>query len=147
VFHGILSTYSKDPKRQMGYAAIRSHLRPIQWLQYGKISLDEFDYLLLRFKGDGRTYIINIQVVGFVPDDIFQCFLYTKKIEDQSHDWQEILLKFEDFVLTYQGFVQIDQVSLPKNQIKTIGILLADKQSGPFKLELDLICGKNENKF
>jgi NADH dehydrogenase [ubiquinone] 1 alpha subcomplex assembly factor 1 len=143
VFHGNLSTFSHDPNRRMGYAAIQSQLRPIRWLAYGTVSLEEFDYLSLRLRGDGRTYVVNIQVPGFISEDMFQCFIYTKKIEEQSNDWQEILVNFEDFIFTYKGFVQTDQAPLPKDRIQKIGILLADKQSGPFKLELESIRGKN----
>jgi hypothetical protein len=84
VFHGNLSTFSHDPNRRMGYAAIQSQLRPIRWLAYGTVSLEEFDYLSLRLRGDGRTYVVNIQVPGFISEDMFQCFIYTKKIEEQS---------------------------------------------------------------
>ena len=126
----------------MGYAATRSRSRPIYELRRRRLPLAEFDSISFKLRGDGRTYIVNIQVTSLLPEDLFQCFLYTRKAADDSNDWQEISLKFEDFLLTYRGLLQKDQMLLPNHQIQTIGILLADKRNGPFRLELDSIWGK-----
>jgi NADH dehydrogenase [ubiquinone] 1 alpha subcomplex assembly factor 1 len=126
----------------MGYAAMRSRSQPIYELLKRRLPLAEFDNLSFKVRGDGRTYIVNIQVTSLFPEDLFQCFLYTKKAVDDSNDWQEISLKFEDFLLTYRGLLQKDQILLPNHQIQTIGVLLADKRNGPFRLELDSIQGK-----
>ena len=63
-----------------GYAACRTRVR------FGRVfflpvletlDLDDFTDLVFHLRGDGRTYIVNVQTDGLVPDDVFQAFLYT----------------------------------------------------------------------
>ena len=63
-----------------GYAAVRSRVRIQRVLGFPRLAtldLDDFTDLELRVRGDGRTYIVNVQTDGMVPDDVFQAFLYT----------------------------------------------------------------------
>lgn len=59
----------------------------------------EFDGIQMKFKGDGRTYALNIQPDSVRSDDLHQSFLYTRggpywetarvSIQDQSMLYRE----------------------------------------------------------
>jgi NADH dehydrogenase [ubiquinone] 1 alpha subcomplex assembly factor 1 len=82
-----------------------------------------FSGLAVRLRGDGRTYIWNIQTDGLRDDDLYQCFMYTCG----GPDFQTFFLPFDDFLLTSQGYVQNEQMRLNARKIRTMGVLLADR--------------------
>lgn len=45
-----------------------------------------FSGLEFKLRGDGRTYIINLQTDGLQPDDVYQAFIYTKG----GPDWETV---------------------------------------------------------
>jgi NADH dehydrogenase [ubiquinone] 1 alpha subcomplex assembly factor 1 len=49
---------------------------------------------------------------------------------------QTVQLPFVDFLLTSLGYVQNEQTELNTRSVKSLGVLLADKIDGPFKLEI-----------
>ena len=46
-------------------------------------------------------------------------------------------IPFASFVLTYQGYVEEQQLGFNASKVKAIGVTLADEQEGPFQLKLD----------
>lgn len=48
-------------------------------------------------------------------------------------------LPFADFLLTHRGYLQDHQMNVPRHYISTIGLLLADRTSGPFHLDIRYI--------
>ncbi|XP_065832761.1 complex I intermediate-associated protein 30, mitochondrial-like [Oscarella lobularis] len=142
LFHGRLSTNTPAPdstnKNRMkysGYCAIRS--QPNRG-RFGRVKLYDFsqyDALEFRLRGDGRKYIVNLQIESYRRDDLWQAFLYTRG----GPFWEKIQVDFSDFVLTNRGYLQDHQMSFSREKVRTIGLLLADRINGPFHLELDYI--------
>lgn len=101
--------------------------------------------LLLRVRGDGRTYEARLasdarhrgMEVSFMGE-----FKTTKG------EWTQVKVPFDSFKGSFRGMDLPDKV-LDPSQIQRIGILLADKQEGPFELEVDWIrtYGKGQGDF
>ena len=62
---------------------------------------------------------------------IYQCAFTTK-----NGAWEEHRLAFKDFVPTFRGRVLMDAPALDPARVVSVGLLIADKQAGPFRLEL-----------
>jgi uncharacterized surface protein with fasciclin (FAS1) repeats len=92
--------------------------------------------LLLRVKGDGRTYEVRL-----VSDARFRGKMevsFAGKFETTKGKWQEVKVPFSEFKGSFRGTDLPDAVLNPA-AIQRVGILLADKQDGPFALEIDWI--------
>lgn len=90
--------------------------------------------VVLRVKGDGLTYNLT-----FRTDKAFDGISYQAKFKTEKNKWQEIRLPFEDFGPKFRGRIIPNQPELLSEDIEQIGILVADKQFGPFSIELDWI--------
>ena len=108
-----------------GFASVRS--RPT------KVNLKAGDSVAARVRGDGREYRLNLYVPGDSGRYSFRQTFKTKKGE-----WMEASLPVDKFVATWRGRVFADQ-KLDPSKVNSVGFLLADKQAGPFKLEVDWI--------
>lgn len=133
-FSGVLST-KLPPGRKVarsGYCYLMSP--PCVPSIFGETfhNLDGFSGLELEIRGDGRTYMLNIQTDGMQHEDLFQAGIFTRG----GPHWQKVRVPFSDFLLTSLGYVQNEQTHLNINMIRSIGIGLADAIDGPFKLDI-----------
>ena len=98
-----------------------------------KLDLSDSAGLIARVKGDGRTYQLRLgsdaryrgMEVSFMAE------FPTKKGE-----WIEVKVPFDELVGSWRGRMLKDEVFNPA-KVQRVGMLLADKKSGPFKLEVD----------
>lgn len=88
----------------------------------------------LRVKGDGRTYQFRVRT-----DPNFDGIAYRAEFATRAGEWQEIELPLEAFQAVFRGRVLPDQPPLTGEDAVTVGFLLADKQPGAFRLEVDWI--------
>ena len=89
-----------------------------------------FNGLSAMIRGDGRKYSFTLQGASGDSGYLFQSPFLTK-----SGKWEEIKIPFSDFVATFRG-ISLPFMSLNLKKIKRIGILIADKKEGPFKLDI-----------
>jgi NADH dehydrogenase [ubiquinone] 1 alpha subcomplex assembly factor 1 len=120
VFWGKLSLQNNG-----GFASVRSKSL--------KMNLQEGDSLLLRVKGDGREYSLNL----YVPRPRV-AFSYRAMFGTRKEEWLEVKIPLSQFEATSFGRVVRNDPLVPK-EVNGIGILLGDKQAGPFQLEVDWI--------
>jgi monofunctional biosynthetic peptidoglycan transglycosylase len=111
-----------------GFASVRS--RP------GKLDLSEYDALVLKVRGDGRTYYANVHI----PTRRI-AFSYRADFSTKRDKWQEIRIPLKDFRATSFGRRVPDAAPLDTGNVESLGLLLADKKAGPFKLEVAWIKG------
>jgi len=140
-FSGTLDPLPPPGVKRSGYCAIRS--RAQKWKVFGStFDLTQFDNLEFKMRSDGRTYIANIQCDSFREDDLYQAFIYTRKTDD----FQIYKIPLKDFIPTYHGYVQYEGQLLNTKQIKTLGIVITEKEKNrtDFSLDLESIKATND---
>ena len=85
-------------------------------------------------RGDGRRYKINLRT-----DVRSDGILYTAIIEARDGDWQTVHLPFKNFRPTFRGRVSPEAAPLDVSHVTSLGLMISDRQAGPFRLELATI--------
>jgi NADH dehydrogenase [ubiquinone] 1 alpha subcomplex assembly factor 1 len=114
-----------------GFASVRS--------EPADHDLSAFDGLVLRVRGDGKRYKVRLRTTGAFDGPSYQA-----TIEPAPGEWQEIMIPFREFEPVFRGRRLPDHPPLDPGEVKTIGLLIADKQAGAFRLELEWIAGYRE---
>lgn len=135
VFEGVLDLTPAAGVTNSGFAAIVSKESRGGW------ELEDFNALLVRAKTDGRVYVTNLKAPSVIEDDLWQ--LHTVGEKDQ---WTSIVLPFSKFVATHRGFVE-GQLQLDTRLVESIGILMAQRKDGPFRIELKSISAINMDLY
>ncbi len=108
-----------------GFASIRALPR-----EYGLAGAIAF---VLRVRGDGKAYKFGIRT-----DDAFDGVQYQARFATQSGEWQDIRLPVKDFQPTFRGRT-VQAPALDPSRVKIFGLLIADRQCGPFRLVVESI--------
>ena len=87
----------------------------------------------LRVKGDGRKYAFTVET-----DRARSVAYYGASFTAPNDEWMEITLNAEDLRLNYFGR-DMGQTLEDLSPAVQIGIILADKKEGPFRLEVDYV--------
>ncbi len=106
-----------------GFASVRT--KPSNY------SLEGFDGIRLRLKGDGKIYSLRLR-----NDDNFDGVSYMAEFKTRPGTWQEITIPFSDFNPTFRGRMILDMDDIDPSGIRQIGFLIGNKQEGAFKLEV-----------
>ncbi len=109
-----------------GFASVRTRPKNYQ--------LAGYDGITIRVKGDGKKYQLRLRT-----DDEFDGVSYQAEFETVPGKWVTLNLPFKPFVPTFRGRIVTDAPALNSDQIRQIGFLIADKQEGAFRLEIDWI--------
>ena len=126
VFEGVVSLENNG-----GFASLRS--RPAEH------DLRGFDGIALRLPGDGKTYGVRLRT-----DSRFDGVSYQTKVATEADRWVEIRLPFETFAPVFRGRRVPGYPALDPARIQTFGLIISDKQEGPFRLEIDWITAFRE---
>ena len=103
-----------------GFASIRAQPR-----EYG---LSGATALILRLQGDGQTYKFTLRT-----NDAFDGVQYQARFATTAGEWQDVVLPIADFQATFRGRTA-EASPLDTTRIRTFGLLIADRQAGPFRL-------------
>ena len=117
VFGGRLSLENNG-----GFASVRGRVVPAD--------LGGFEKLIARVRGDGKVYVCQLRTRDAV---------YWLRFATRAGEWQEFALPFAEFVPTYFGVPRPNGTPLNPAAIGEYGFLIADKQAGPFLLEVEWI--------
>ena len=93
------------------------------------------DSLVVRVRGDGKRYKVRLRTT-----DSFDGVSYQASIDPPAGRWTEIEVPFTDFVTVWRGLRVADHEALDPARIRTFGLLISDKQVGPFRLEIAWIA-------
>lgn len=118
VFAGVVSLENNG-----GFASVRTSL--------GDVDLSAYDGLIVRVLGDGKRYRLRLRT-----DDRFDGIAYQATFDTAGEDWQVVQLPFDSFLPTYRGRVLPDAPPLDTAKIRQVAFMIADKQEGPFRLEI-----------
>ncbi len=97
-------------------------------------NLNGYEGISIRVKGDGKKYKFSLKT-----DTAFTGFSYLCPFSTEKNAWTVIRLPFKDFIPSFRGRVVTDAGKLDSGKIKSFGLLISDKQEGPFRLEIDWI--------
>jgi len=114
-----------------GFASIRSG--PRKW------DLGAYDGLVIRVRGDGKRYKLNLKT-----DSSFDGILYRVAFETSEGEWQTLRLPFSGFRANFRGRAVPEAPPLDPARITTVGLLISDKQEGSFRLEIASIGAYSE---
>jgi monofunctional biosynthetic peptidoglycan transglycosylase len=89
------------------------------------------DAFVIRVRGDGHRYKFTVRTDRSFDSAIYQSVFPTKKGE-----WEEHRLPMKGFVPTFRGRVLSTEPPLDPRRVTSVGFLIADKQDGPFHLEV-----------
>ncbi len=112
-----------------GFASVRALL--------DRTNLKKVSKLLIRVKGDGKTYQFRVRTNKRFDGTAYQTFFKTEKDK-----WTNHVFSAEDFQATFRGMKVPQAPELKLEGIEQIGFLIAGKQQGSFSLIIDWIAMK-----
>jgi len=94
--------------------------------------------LSLRVKGDGRRYRLRLRT-----DDSHDGPAYQASFDTRPGEWAVVRLPFESFAPVFRGRAVPGAPPLRPEAVRRMGIMIADRQEGTFRLEVAWIraCG------
>ncbi|MBY6096661.1 CIA30 family protein [Ferrimonas balearica] len=112
-----------------GFASIR---RPVR-LPLKVVALS------LRVRGDGQRYQLRLRTHGG-----FDGVVYAAGFDTVAGQWQTLSFTLDDFQATYRGRPVASAPALRWQDVQQLGLLIADKQAGPFTLDLASLTALQE---
>ena len=109
-----------------GFASVRT--KPANF------NIHASDTLVLRVKGDGREYVLNIYTKSRR-----MAFSYRAPLPTTKDEWTEVSVPLKEFIPTSFGNRVQGMGPVEPDQINSLGFMLSDKKPGPFKLEIDWV--------
>ncbi len=101
-----------------------------------KYDLSGFQGIGVRVKGDGKTYMLTVKT-----DASFSGYAYQFPFATKKDQWMTVTVPFKDFVARFRGQPVPNAPPVKSSDITSFGFLIADKQEGPFALEIEWIKG------
>lgn len=97
--------------------------------------LSGYSELVLRVKGDGRTYGFMLE-----PSTRSRTPYYKHQFDTEKDVWTEVRIPIADFSPFFYGRqLSTGMDAETQKHIERLGVILADKNPGSFKLEIDYI--------
>jgi monofunctional biosynthetic peptidoglycan transglycosylase len=114
-----------------GFASVRTY--PADF------GLEGYAGLTFRVRGDGRTYKLRLRA-----DDNLDGPAYEADFETAADTWITVQVPFDDLRPTFRGRLLRNQPKLKGAALRQVGFMIADKNPGPFQLEIDWIKAYEE---
>ncbi len=94
-------------------------------------SVSEFNHIILKLKGDGKSYQFRIK------DNSRQRYSYIATF-NTSGDWETVKIPLSSFYPGYRGY-KLNKPNFPGEVMEEIAILIGNKVKESFVLEIDKI--------
>jgi hypothetical protein len=121
VFEGVVSL-----EQNGGFASVRT--RPMALAAPGATAY------VLEVAGDGKRYKLALRT-----DDRFDGVSYQASFAPRAGAWSEVRLAVSGFVASFRGRDVPDAPPLDPGAVRQLGLLIADRQAGPFELAIRAI--------
>jgi hypothetical protein len=118
VFEGEVSL-----ERNGGFASVRSDA--------GERGLPGAEACLIELRADGKTFKLSL-----LTDDGFDTLNYQAGFAPAGIDWQTLRLPLAAFRATFRGREVPGAPALDPARIRQVGLMVADRQAGPFALDI-----------
>ncbi len=109
-----------------GFASVRT--KPMD------LDINGGDTIVVRVKGDGRDYVLNIYTKSRR-----MAFSYRASLPTAKGQWTEVAIPLADFIPTAFGRRVQGMGPVQPDQINGLGVMLSDKQAGPFRMEVEWV--------
>ena len=109
-----------------GFASVRT--KPAD------VDINAGDTIVVRVKGDGREYVLNLYTKSRR-----MAFSYRAPLPTEEDTWTEVSVPLADFVPTSFGRQVQGMGPVEPDQITSIGFMLSDKKAGPFKMQVEWV--------
>lgn len=109
-----------------GFASVRRMVGPLD--------LSGCDGLALRVRGDGRRYRLRLRT-----DERYDGIAWQAGFDTAPDAWTVVTLPFGDFEPSYRGRRPAGAGPLDTRRVTQLGLMIADRQAGDFRLEIDWI--------
>jgi NADH dehydrogenase [ubiquinone] 1 alpha subcomplex assembly factor 1 len=106
-----------------GFASVRS--KPTD------LDVQAGDAIVVRVKGDGRQYVLNLYTKSRR-----MAFSYRAPLPTKQGEWTEVSVPIAEFIPTAFGRRVQGMGPVQPDQIVGLGFMLSDKKPGPFTLEI-----------
>jgi monofunctional biosynthetic peptidoglycan transglycosylase len=120
-FFGMLSLENNG-----GFASVRT--KPTD------LDIQAGDTFVVRVKGDGREYVLNIYTKSRR-----MAFSYRAPLPTTKDEWTEVRVPLEDFIPTAFGRRVQGMGPVEPDQINGLGFMLSDKKPGKFQMQVEWV--------
>lgn len=126
--------------KKAGYCNIRSQRARKSFKRETYLDWSVYNTLVLKVRGDGRPYLINITCEGYFDitwNDVYHYVLHTRG----GPHWQIMKIPFSKFFLASKGRIQDKQFPIPLNKVTNFGLSCSARGGfeGNFSLEIDFV--------
>jgi monofunctional biosynthetic peptidoglycan transglycosylase len=126
IFEGVVSLENNG-----GFASVRAGIE--------SADLSGLTGVRLRVRGDGHRYRLTLR-----NDRKLSGLNYMHDFPTTAGEWTEVILPFAGFQASIRGYRPPDAPPLDPSRIRQVGLMIADKQAGPFRLEVAWIRGERD---
>jgi NADH dehydrogenase [ubiquinone] 1 alpha subcomplex assembly factor 1 len=109
-----------------GFASVRT--KPAD------LHINAGDDLVVRVKGDGREYVLNLYTKSRR-----MAFSYRAPVPTVKNEWTDVAVPLKEFIPTAFGDRVQGMGPVEPDEITSIGFMLSDKKTGPFKMEVEWV--------
>jgi NADH dehydrogenase [ubiquinone] 1 alpha subcomplex assembly factor 1 len=109
-----------------GFASVRT--KP------GDLGIKAGDAIVVRVKGDGREYVLNLYTKSRQ-----MAFSYRAPLPTKQGEWVEVAVPLTDFIPTAFGRRVQGMGPVEPSQINGLGFMLSDKKPGKFQMEVEAV--------
>jgi NADH dehydrogenase [ubiquinone] 1 alpha subcomplex assembly factor 1 len=109
-----------------GFASVRS--KPAE------LGIKAGDAIVVRVKGDGREYVLNLYTTSRR-----MAFSYRAPLPTARDQWVEVRVPLEDFIPTAFGRRVQGMGPVEPGQINGLGFMLSDKKPGRFQMQVESV--------
>jgi len=109
-----------------GFASVRTKGK--------KLGLEKGDTLVVKVRGDGREYSLNLY-----PNRRLMAFSYRATVQTKKDEWIEVKVPLDKFEATSFGRLVKNAGAIKPEEINALGFMLGDKKAGPFKMEVEWV--------
>ena len=92
------------------------------------------DTIVVRVKGDGREYVLNIYTKSRR-----MAFSYRAPLPTTKDEWQDVEIPLADFIPTAFGTRVQGMGPVEPDQINGLGFMLSDKKPGKFRMQVEWV--------
>ena len=105
------------------------------------IDLSDFKGIRIKTRGDGRKYKIRLESDARYR---LRTVSFQHEFTATKGEWSEVFIPFDKLKASWRG-LQLPKKKFNPKKIQKIGIIIADKKEGPFRMELDWIKASHKD--